>query len=67
MMNSGSDCKEDRALQPWEAYVHGAALVLLDGLGLGSSLPQASVMKLRQASVDMLSRQVSFFCLPRLQ
>ncbi|CAM9144839.1 unnamed protein product, partial [Ectocarpus sp. 8 AP-2014] len=35
-------------LRPWEAYVHGAALILLDGMGLGAGLSPSSVVRLRQ-------------------
>lgn len=48
-------------LKPWEAYVHGAALVLLDGMGLGSGLSPNSVARLRKACSLFLSKQVRFF------
>ncbi|CAM9165037.1 unnamed protein product [Ectocarpus sp. 4 AP-2014] len=45
-------------LRPWEAYVHGAALVLLDGMGLGAGLSPSSVIRLRQACVKVLKGQI---------
>lgn len=45
-------------LGPWEAYVHGAALVLLDGMGLGAGLSPESVARLRKACVKFLKDQV---------
>lgn len=45
-------------LRPWEAYVHGAALVLLDGMGLGAGLSPASIAGLRKACVAVLAKQV---------
>lgn len=48
-----------RTLEPWEAYVHGSALVLLDGLGLGAGLSPSSVVRLRRACADVLKKQVS--------
>lgn len=46
-------------LEPWEAYVHGAALVLLDGLGLGAGMSPTAVTRLRMACAKVLSKQVS--------
>ncbi|CAN0452631.1 unnamed protein product, partial [Ectocarpus sp. 12 AP-2014] len=45
-------------LRPWEAYVHGAALVLLDGMGLGAGLSPSSIVRLRQACVKVLKGQI---------
>ncbi|CAB1097865.1 unnamed protein product [Ectocarpus sp. CCAP 1310/34] len=57
-----SSCPDRRSsepgLRPWEAYVHGAALVLLDGMGLGAGLSPSSVVRLRQACVKVLKGQV---------
>lgn len=52
-----------RGLRPWEAYVHGAALVLLDGLGLGSGVSVTSVRRLRAACAVKLAEQVSLVCI----
>lgn len=49
---------DSRVLLPWEAYVHGAALVLLDGIGLGAGLSPASVSRLREECGKMLAEQV---------
>lgn len=38
--------------------MHGAALVLLDGMGLGAGLSPCSVVRLRQACVKVLKGQV---------
>ncbi|CAM9377533.1 unnamed protein product, partial [Scytosiphon promiscuus] len=51
-----------RRLTPWEAYVHGAALVLLDGLGLGAGLSPASVVRLRRACAQVLEKQIPESC-----
>lgn len=45
-------------LRPWEAYVHGAALVLLDGIGLGAGLSPQSVARLRTACAKALKDHV---------
>lgn len=47
-----------KALGPWEAYVHGASLVLLDGMGLGSGLSVTSIRRLRAACAAKLAQQV---------
>lgn len=49
-------------LRPWEAFVHGAALVLLDGMGLGAGLSPVSVARLREACVAALAKQASPAC-----
>ena len=49
---------EPTTLRPWEAFAHGAALVLLDGLGLGSGLSAESVSRLKEECVRKLSDQV---------
>ena len=41
-------------LQLWEAFAHGAALVLLDGLGLGTSLSLAAARAARAGAVEQL-------------
>ncbi|CAN0109706.1 unnamed protein product [Ectocarpus sp. 6 AP-2014] len=48
----------EQGLRPWEAYVHGAALMLLDGMGLGAGLSPSSVVRLRQACVKFLREQI---------
>ena len=53
-----TDVKSKAVLRPWEAYVHGAALVLLDGLGLGAGVSSASSSRLNKACVRMLAQQV---------
>eukprot|EP00903_Cladosiphon_okamuranus_P014927 g13820.t2 len=45
-------------LRPWEAYVHGAALVLLDGMGLGAGLSPQSVARLRKGCAKTLKDQI---------
>lgn len=57
---STSPCHTDAAsgLGLWEAYVHGAALVLLDGLGLGAGLSPLSMDRLRKACAKVLKDQV---------
>ncbi len=42
----------------WEAYVHGAYLTLLDGLGLGLGLPEAVSLQLRAACETFLRSQL---------
>lgn len=51
---------EKSALRPWEAYAHGAALVLLDGMGLGAGLSPLSVDRLRKSCAKILKEQVRF-------
>ena len=46
------------ALPLWEAYVHGAHLTLLDGLGLGLGMSNAAAQQLRIACEGHLMRQV---------
>ena len=45
-------------ISPWEGYIHGACLVLLDGLGLGSGLSKSSVRKIKDRSFAFLLEQV---------
>jgi hypothetical protein len=45
-------------LQPWTAYLHGAAMVLLDGLALGTGLSAKDVEGVRRAAYDLLVGQV---------
>lgn len=54
-------------LRPWEAYVHGAALVLLDGMGLGAGLSPQSVARLKKACAKVLKDQVSEARTPHLK
>lgn len=49
---------KESVLRPWEAYAHGAALVLLDGIGLGAGLSPLSVRRLRKACAKVLIKQV---------
>lgn len=51
------------ALGPWEAYVHGAALVLLDGMGLGAGVSPQSVERLKRACAKFLEEQVGTVCI----
>jgi len=44
-------------LSPWAAYAHGAALVVLDGLGLGGGLNPAAMASIRAAAVAHLTAQ----------
>lgn len=53
-------------LKPWEAYVHGAALVLLDGMGLGAALSPAALASLKKACVAVLTEQVIFAVASRI-
>lgn len=38
----------------WETFAHGAALVLLDGLGLGTGLPQQACSSIRAGAAEFL-------------
>lgn len=49
-------------LSPWQAYVHGASLTLLDGLGLGLGMPEASASALRAACLAFLATQLPPGC-----
>ena len=56
--NSTTETEKVGDLRPWEAYVHGASLVLLDGMGLGSGLSATSIGRLRAACAAKLAEQV---------
>ncbi|KIY92256.1 hypothetical protein MNEG_15708 [Monoraphidium neglectum] len=45
-------------LGPLAAYAHGAHLTLLDGLGLGTGLPPASLAALRRRCEQLLAAQL---------
>ena len=45
-------------LEPWAAYLHGAGMVLLDGLALGTGLSVKDVDGVRRAAYDFLTRQI---------
>ena len=45
-------------LSAWAAYVHGAYLTLLDGLGLGLGLPEATARQLRASCEQFLRTQL---------
>ena len=45
-------------LSTWAAYAHGAYLTLLDGLGLGLGLPEATARQLRAACEQFLHSQL---------
>mmetsp|Transcript_3338 Transcript_3338/g.6310 ORF Transcript_3338/g.6310 Transcript_3338/m.6310 type:complete len:5449 (+) Transcript_3338:384-16730(+) len=45
-------------VNPWHRYVHGAGMVLLDGLGLGSGVAMETCKMLREKSYDFLLGQV---------
>jgi midasin len=46
------------ALSPWLAYAHGAALVVLDGLGLGTGLSYTEVTRLRVTATAFLTAYI---------
>ena len=41
-------------MSPWEAFAHGACLVLLDGLGLGMGLVQEAIDHVRAAAARVI-------------
>jgi midasin (ATPase involved in ribosome maturation) len=43
-------------VSPWEAYAHGACLVLLDGLGLGMGLSQEACERIRNGAAKEISQ-----------
>ena len=43
--------------RPWQAYVHGAAMVMLDGIGLGTGLSHAVAQGLQHAAYRVLHAQ----------
>jgi MoxR-like ATPase len=45
------------SLSPWQAYAHGAAMVILDGLGLGTGLHPGALAGIRRACVAQLLAQ----------
>ena len=53
-----SVCIGSLGLQPWVAYVHGAGMVVLDGLGLGTGLSLREVAAIRGAAYEFLFRQI---------
>ena len=45
-------------LSMWDAYAHGAYLTLLDGLGLGLGIPEATAQQLRASCEAVLRTQL---------
>jgi len=45
-------------MSPWEAYAHGAYLTLLDGLGLGLGIPEATATQLRASCEAFIGTQL---------
>ena len=45
-------------LSMWDAYAHGAYLTLLDGLGLGLGIPEATAQQLRASCEAFLRTQL---------
>jgi hypothetical protein len=52
------DTNTDNDLQEWSAYVHGAGMAVLDGLGLGSGKSQQETDPIKSAVSAFLSAQV---------
>ena len=51
-------CRRDgRAMSMEEAYLHGACLTLLDGLGIGSSDSEQQVVELRRRCIERIIEQ----------
>lgn len=50
-MNS---CIKKAVLTPGEAFINGACMVLLDGLGVGLGLPESTTVKLRNECLQVL-------------
>ncbi|EGG20931.1 type A von Willebrand factor domain-containing protein [Cavenderia fasciculata] len=52
-------CAKKQLLSPWDSYVHGACLVLLDGFGMGSnSSSEADGVRLRTLCIDRILSQI---------
>lgn len=51
------DAVDRPVLEPWVAYVHGCALVMLDGLGLGAGLSERATATARRLSFQYLLAQ----------
>ncbi len=49
-----ADTASRSILSPWEAYAHGASMVFLDGLGLGTGISAEAAAQKRQVAYDML-------------
>jgi len=47
-----------RNISQWHAYVHGAGLIILDGIGLGSGISLDTCLKLRTRAYSFLLEQV---------
>ncbi|CAM9190807.1 unnamed protein product [Chrysoparadoxa australica] len=45
-------------LNPWQAFLHGAAVVILDGLGLGTGLSQADLAEVKAAGLARLAAKI---------
>ena len=54
--DQGAELERGRGpqLSPWEAFAHGACLVLLDGLGLGMGLVQEAIDHVRAAAARVI-------------
>ena len=50
--------KRNESVDVWDAYLHGAFLMHLDGLGLGTILSDFDVQKIKQMAVSFLSKQI---------
>lgn len=51
-------CLSKLNLNPYFAYIHGANMVLIDGLGIGSGLSNYSIKMLRE---ECYSKLLGFF------
>jgi midasin len=56
--NTDTTTTTSSALSPWLAYAHGAALVVLDGLGLGTGLSYTEVTRLRVTATAFLTAYI---------
>lgn len=55
--STGIVASSSPATSPWEAYAHGACLVLLDGLGLGMGLAADACETVRRAAASVVASQ----------
>lgn len=51
----GATLSQPSTITPWEAYAHGACLVLLDGLGLGMGLSHETCERIRKGAAKEIS------------
>ncbi|CAM9114855.1 unnamed protein product [Choristocarpus tenellus] len=56
--NPQSVAESSQGLGAWAAYVHGASLIVLDGLGLGAGLSPGDVSKFKEVACKVLLEQV---------